>query len=860
MIVALPEVLAGPIVRKLTHQSISVWFLTSQPPPNDARLEVFRAGNQLQADVEASGMDVVRCGSNCYAVMFRFRGQVVFEANQLHDYRIADTNGQAWQAVDWASLDYRPPANLPAFLSLPPNLADFSLQHASCRKPHAGDELAEELDQVNDNVEAGVLDALALLDRNFIDAATTPAPAFAELFPRPHLLLLSGDQIYADDVAGPMMGLIKEAYNAAIGDWDHHEPDFKVSDEGVISLLLPPITGRKEPGKQHLGYTAGPSTDHLWRFGEFMMMYAMVWSPALWDAARDNRIGLLPAFDDVEDANRQTHTFDAALWQRQVEALTKFHQSLPRVRKLLANVATLMLFDDHEVTDDWNLNHRWCREVYGKAPGRRAITSGLAAYTVCQHWGNAPELGADPTTALARALANIHANAENDLDVANLAPLLGVPDADRFAPEHPGGLVNMRDLADDAVRFDFILDDTDGYPCDFYFTDPRTARAFVTDFGPSWRIAPDFLADLLPLPTPGEDDPTRRGGNDRTLITVLPAPLLGFHFLEHFVQPLAGMISYDTATGVDVEPWSGINEAFETVLRSLSYHYRHVVALSGDVHYGFTKSMSFVEGNGNQPRSRMAQFTCSSAKHPDIKTMVAGMAGDLAMQVDVIRHRSVHGFDHRDGVANGNATWDQRQRLLWSQQFASPPAQRTVVPWDDLVDVTLGRVFRAAQRTLVTIPEELSSAYGVAGERSYAYQIKPIDSQSIPAELTAGRDYRANQVALGFDPGAYGRTVLQADLQAVIDVEDRTAVAEFGNGARGDDDWGDLSALKVKGQRSANLHRLQRVLTGLPQVGLVRFFDQNGQPIAEQTLYIAPGTEPTYEFEQYLRTSVNLGV
>jgi phosphodiesterase/alkaline phosphatase D-like protein len=34
---------------------------------------------------------------------------------------------------------------------------------------------------------------------------------------------------------------------------------------------------------------------------------------------------------------------------------------------VLANVPTLMIFDDHEITDAWNLDHPWAAAVYGDA-------------------------------------------------------------------------------------------------------------------------------------------------------------------------------------------------------------------------------------------------------------------------------------------------------------------------------------------------------------------------------------------------------------------------------------------------------------------------------------------------------------
>ena len=49
-----------------------------------------------------------------------------------------------------------------------------------------------------------------------------------------------------------------------------------------------------------------------------------------------------------------------------------------------------MVFDDHEVTDDWNLNKKWERRVK-KLGGNAVLANGLAAYWAFQGWGNDPE-------------------------------------------------------------------------------------------------------------------------------------------------------------------------------------------------------------------------------------------------------------------------------------------------------------------------------------------------------------------------------------------------------------------------------------------------------------------------------------
>jgi phosphodiesterase/alkaline phosphatase D-like protein len=70
----------------------------------------------------------------------------------------------------------------------------------------------------------------------------------------------------------------------------------------------------------------------------------------------------------------------------------------PEVRWLLSCVPTGMIFDDHDVRDDWNTSAAWRAEMAQKPWWRARIRSALASYWVYQHLGNLPaeELAADP--------------------------------------------------------------------------------------------------------------------------------------------------------------------------------------------------------------------------------------------------------------------------------------------------------------------------------------------------------------------------------------------------------------------------------------------------------------------------------
>lgn len=67
-----------------------------------------------------------------------------------------------------------------------------------------------------------------------------------------------------------------------------------------------------------------------------------------------------------------------------LHALKAFLDDVPRVRRALANVATYMIFDDHEDCEDWNITAGWVTRVRSNDLGRRVLRNGMAAYTVFQ--------------------------------------------------------------------------------------------------------------------------------------------------------------------------------------------------------------------------------------------------------------------------------------------------------------------------------------------------------------------------------------------------------------------------------------------------------------------------------------------
>ncbi|MGW2053890.1 alkaline phosphatase D family protein [Streptomyces sp. NPDC001840] len=77
----------------------------------------------------------------------------------------------------------------------------------------------------------------------------------------------------------------------------------------------------------------------------------------------------------------------------------------PDVRWLLSTVPSCMIFDDHDLVDDWNTSAAWLADMRATPWWQERVLSGLMSYWVYQHLGNLSpaELAADPLYAAVRA-------------------------------------------------------------------------------------------------------------------------------------------------------------------------------------------------------------------------------------------------------------------------------------------------------------------------------------------------------------------------------------------------------------------------------------------------------------------------
>ena len=151
--------------------------------------------------------------------------------------------------------------------------------------------------------------ALAWIDETIMNSLTDTSE-------RPHQLFLTGDQIYADDVALNLLPLLNNVGNMLLG---HNKSDKKEQlptkhpnplDSEGISLRpadlynFPAGLRQKLMGaKRETKFTSDDGDNHLLTFGEFCAMYLFSWCNAVWPArpTRDK----MPVFggQEKEDEN-----------------------------------------------------------------------------------------------------------------------------------------------------------------------------------------------------------------------------------------------------------------------------------------------------------------------------------------------------------------------------------------------------------------------------------------------------------------------------------------------------------------------------------------------------------------------------
>lgn len=615
-----PRVLAGPILRKVTPTSVTVWLMMRVG--GDVTLTVLDAlnvpfatghrhtvavGTQLHivcvTAVPATGAPDLMEG-----VVYRYNLAFAFDDGQGMDLPTATGTQTLPGAFCYV------PFGLPSFCLPPASLDDLRILCGSCRIPHGNGR-----------------DCFSIGDKLIAQAASNPLA-------RPHQLLLTGDQIYADDVAASLLMVLSDAAHVLLG-WKEQIPYDDAGGKADVDKLLPFL--RRDP-LEAAGFTSEDLDGQLLSLGEYLCMYIMVWSDVLWPADMPTFSDLMKATNVVlggdPDALRHWQLQRAKKGQlrdmvqpeeldesgkRKLNHLGKlrlFRQDLQDVRRMLANIPSYMIFDDHEVTDDWNMTRDTCKSLYGRPLGLRVAQNALVAYSLCQHWGNVPEVfeGTGPGKAMLDLLDGTDA-ARYETNSPALRKLVAVHEESVLATQPDNAVFHDPD----SLIFNFTVE---GPGHQVIFTDSRSWRSFPTGrVGGGVLLPSDQLAKQIVATPPA---------GDRFVIVVMTtnAPA---------VEPLRSAARHDFITN-HVQHHPDVYEAWELpsihsdrLMVSLSDKLplvdgRRTGALalvSGDVHFSFATRLLYnastrVEDTQPQPvKAVIAQLVASSFRKETDNTL-----------------------------------------------------------------------------------------------------------------------------------------------------------------------------------------------------------------------------------------------
>jgi hypothetical protein len=261
----------------------------------------------------------------------------------------------------------------------------------------------------------------------------------------------------------------------------------------------------------------------------------------------------------------------------------------PSVRWLLSVIPAAMIFDDHDVHDDWNTSAEWRREYQAKPWWQDKITGAFLSYWLYQHLGNLSPAELDRSELWQQVRAGGDATAVLS-DFAARADQGG--EGFQWSFRHAFGGVRVVVIDSRAGR---VL--TDG------------TRLMLSE--PEWRWVTESVA--------GDWDHV-------VLATSLPLLLpRGIHALEAWSEAVCGgawgkrfaRIGERLRRAADLEHWAAFGTSFRDVERLLTglatgAHGRppaSVTVISGDIHHSYLAAVRFPAGT--EPRSAVYQAVCS---------------------------------------------------------------------------------------------------------------------------------------------------------------------------------------------------------------------------------------------------------
>ncbi|MBT1451118.1 alkaline phosphatase family protein [Glaciecola sp. XM2] len=540
----MPSIIAGPMLRHVDEKVITIWLVTKDDTPIHAQLF---DENDAAIGIDEKKTEVLSLclGKHCFIRLVRMVPSQTLSLNAQYAYNmnLEDDQGKL------TSLNQLLPD---IFYEYEKNLS-FALKkdltnvvHGSCRKAHfsKGSDALPQLDKLLKKCDQG----------------TTPEDY-------PDLLLLTGDQVYVDDVAGPMLhainqvidllGLHHESFTDSIIEHSSELADHKFSFYDR-EKLFPEVDENDDltkaffKGARKPVFTSVNAHNHLIALNEVIALYLLSWSSRLWPLVKETKQGL-----------NETLT---AQYNAEAKSIELFCSSLDAVERALAHVPTYMIFDDHDVTDDWNLTRGWEEQVYGNAFSKRMVGNALCGYFLCQGLGN-------PYTAMKPLVKKAQAVFTHD------------------------GLNKQDAFIDTLLEFDKWHYQLNTSP-PVHVLDTRTQR---------WRSESNKNKPSGLMDWEGLCELQQNIIGKKSVIMVSAAPVYGVKFIETIQRVFT---AFGGALIVDAENWMAHRGTASVMLNI----FRHIktpplfIILSGDVHYSFVYDIS-LRFRRNSPK--ILQFTCS---------------------------------------------------------------------------------------------------------------------------------------------------------------------------------------------------------------------------------------------------------
>ncbi len=267
--------------------------------------------------------------------------------------------------------------------------------------------------------------------------------------------------------------------------------------------------------------------------------------------------------------------------------------TVPAVRWLLSTIPTAMIFDDHDVHDDWNISRSWVADSRAKGWWDERIVGGFMSYWIYQHLGNLPRSELEEDSLYERVRA-----AEGDA-----GPILR--------------------------EFAFCADREAAGTRWSYHRDLGRTRLLVID-SRAGRVLEPGARSMLDEDEWGWVEEHASGDFDHLLLgTSLPAFLgCAMHEVEAWSEAVcdgawgraAARVGERIRQALDLEHWAAFRGSFERLVALLERVASaprapgSIVLLSGDVHHAYLARVRF--GSGSESDSRVYQAVCSPLRNP----------------------------------------------------------------------------------------------------------------------------------------------------------------------------------------------------------------------------------------------------